>query len=66
MLPVSPFDYVAVFILGTLFGSFSPTIAGVLADNFGVLAAFHWAAAIALVAALLFTFAAGSREPAPA
>jgi MFS transporter, FSR family, fosmidomycin resistance protein len=54
-----------VFGVGTLFGSFSPTIAGLLADGFGVRAAFHWGAAIALVAAVLFSFAAGQNaEPA--
>jgi MFS family permease len=46
-----------VFGIGTLFGSFSPTIAGLLADGFGVRAAFHWGAAIALVAAILMAFA---------
>lgn len=47
-----------VFGIGSLFGSFSPTIAGMLADGFGVRTAFHWGAAIALVAAILFAFAA--------
>jgi MFS family permease len=46
-----------VFGIGTLFGSFSPTIAGMLADGFGVQAAFQWGAAIALVAAILIAFA---------
>ena len=50
-----------VYGIGTLFGSLSPTIAGILADDFGVQAAFHWGSAIALVAALLFVFAAAPR-----
>jgi len=50
-----------VFGIGTLFASFSPTIAGVLADAFGVQAAFHWGAAIALVAAILMAIASSTR-----
>lgn len=46
-----------VFGIGSLFGSLSPTVAGLLADGFGVQAAFHWGAAIALVAAILFACA---------
>ncbi len=40
-----------VFGIGSLFGSFSPTIAGFLADGFGVKAAFYWAVLAALAAA---------------
>ena len=46
-----------VFGIGTLFGSFSPTIAGMLADGFGIRTAFYWGAAVALMAAILFSFA---------
>ena len=47
-----------VFGVGTLFASFSPTIAGLLADAFGVQAAFQWGAAIALAAIVPMAFAA--------
>ena len=52
-----------VFGIGTLFGSLSPTIAGLLADGFGVRTAFHWGAAIALVAAILMAFATAPSQP---
>jgi cyanate permease len=45
-----------VFGIGTLFGSFSPTIAGLLADSYGLQSAFYWAAIVAVVAALLMAF----------
>ncbi|MSQ24440.1 MAG: MFS transporter [Chloroflexi bacterium] len=51
-----------VFGIGSLFGSFSPTIAGLLADSFGVQTAFYWGAAIALVAAMLVAFASESTK----
>jgi MFS family permease len=51
-----------VFGIGTLFGSFSPTIAGVLADGFGIQAAFHWAAAIAVVSAILMALGTAPSE----
>ena len=50
-----------VFGIGTLFASFSPTIAGVLADAFGVQASFHWGAAIAFIAAILMAIASPTR-----
>lgn len=56
-----------VFGIGTLFGSLSPTIAGVLADAFGVRSAFHWGGVVAVLAALVFAFAAAPQaESAPA
>jgi FSR family fosmidomycin resistance protein-like MFS transporter len=55
-----------VFGIGTLFGSLSPTIAGLLADGFGVRAAFHWGGAIALVAAILMAFATAPSKEAGA
>jgi MFS family permease len=46
-----------VFGIGTLFASVSPTIAGLLADSFGVRAAFYWGAATAVVAASFMALA---------
>lgn len=52
-----------VFGTGTIFGSFSPALAGFLADTFGIQVVFFYASAIAVLgASLLFMAGRGARR----